>query len=210
MAAIRRRIKELRWIPAGQLKPHPENWRRHPPEQRAALERVLAAVGWAGALTARQLDDGQLELTDGHLRRDVSADELVPVLVTDLDEDEARTMLLATDPLAAMAQADVALLEALMAQADPDVLAGIEPTLSKLLLSADGFQPAKVDAENEWRDMPEYAQEDLRPFRTIHVHFKNAEDVQQFSEKIGQPLGDRTGWIWFPPVAREARSKDEP
>ena len=58
---IRDRIKDLRRVPASQLRPHPKNWRRHPQAQHDALRGVLAEIGYAGALLARELPDGSLE-----------------------------------------------------------------------------------------------------------------------------------------------------
>ena len=64
---IRDRVKELRRVPASQLRPSPKNWRTHPKEQADALRGLLAEVGFAGAALARELPDGSLELIDGHL-----------------------------------------------------------------------------------------------------------------------------------------------
>jgi len=63
---------------------------------------------------ARQTADG-LELVDGHLRTDLAGDEVVPVLVVDLDDEEAATVLATLDPIAAMADADHAALSELLA-----------------------------------------------------------------------------------------------
>ena len=62
---IRDRVKELRRVRAGELRPHPKNWRTHPAAQRDALRGVLAEIGYADALLARELPDGTLELA-GH------------------------------------------------------------------------------------------------------------------------------------------------
>ncbi len=97
------RVRELRRVPANQLKPNPRNWRTHPTTQRDALRGVLADVGFADALVARELDDGTLELVDGHLRAETAADALVPVLVVDLTNEESRKVLLTHDALADMA-----------------------------------------------------------------------------------------------------------
>jgi len=99
------RIKELRRVPASELRANPKNWRRHPPAQEAALRGVLDEIGFADALIARETDDG-LELIDGHLRQEVMGDQPVPVLVLDVTEDEADKLLLTLDPLAMMAHAD--------------------------------------------------------------------------------------------------------
>ncbi len=65
---IRDRIRELRRVRASELRPNPRNWRTHPQTQRDALCGVLAEIGYADALLARELTDGSLELIDGHLR----------------------------------------------------------------------------------------------------------------------------------------------
>ncbi len=103
---IRDRIKELRRVKSSELKPSPRNWREHPDGQRTALESVLAEVGYADALLARELPDGTLELVDGHLRAELDPEQVVPVLVVDLDEAEAGLVLATLDPLAAMAETD--------------------------------------------------------------------------------------------------------
>lgn len=108
------RVKELRRVRAGDLLPHPENWRTHPPHQRRAMRGVLAEVGYADALIARELPDGSLQLVDGHLRAETTPDAMVPVLVVDLDSDEANKVLLTHDPLAAMAGTDAEKLAGLL------------------------------------------------------------------------------------------------
>ena len=103
---IRDRIKELRRVPAAELRPNPRNWRTHSAAQRDALQGILAEVGYAGALLARELPDGSLELIDGHLRAVTTPDMPVPVLVLDVSEDEANKILATHDPLTAMAGVD--------------------------------------------------------------------------------------------------------
>jgi ParB-like chromosome segregation protein Spo0J len=114
---IRDRIKEFRRVRAGLLRPHPKNWRTHPKAQQDALRGVLAEIGYADALLARELPDGSLELIDGHLRAETTPEAEVPVLVLDLDEREAAKLLALLDPLAAMAQPD------------PDALAELLPEI---------------------------------------------------------------------------------
>ncbi|QDU54315.1 ParB N-terminal domain-containing protein [Aeoliella mucimassa] len=100
------RVKELRRVPASELKPNPRNWRIHPAQQQDALRGVLADVGFADAVVARELPDGTLELVDGHLRAETMGDALVPVLVVDLDDQQATKVLLTHDALAEMATVD--------------------------------------------------------------------------------------------------------
>src|SRR5262249_11341634 len=58
----------------------------------------------ARSLLAYELPDGRLKLINGHLRRDLDPEMEVEVEVLDVSEDEARTLLLSIDPLAALAQ----------------------------------------------------------------------------------------------------------
>lgn len=112
---VRDRIRELRRVPARDLQPNPRNWRTHPAEQRNALRGVLAEVGYADALLARELPDGTLQLVDGHLRAETTPDAMVPVLVLDIDDAEADKLLLTLDPLAKMAQTSDEELQTLLA-----------------------------------------------------------------------------------------------
>src|SRR4029077_14594024 len=97
---VKDRVKELRRVKASELRPNPRNWRTHPAEQRIALRSLLAEVGYAGALLARELPDGSLMLIDGHLRAETTPEATVPVLVLDVDEHKADLIFLTHDPLA--------------------------------------------------------------------------------------------------------------
>lgn len=111
---VRDRIKELRRVTAKDLIPNPRNWRTHPKAQADALRGILAEVGIADALIARELPDGRLMLIDGHLRAETLPEEVVPVLVLDVSEVEAEKIMLTLDPLAGMAEADEGNLRALL------------------------------------------------------------------------------------------------
>ena len=117
---IRDRIREFRRVRADTLQPHPRNWRTHPAAQQDAMRGVLAEIGYADALLARELDDGTLQLLDGHLRAELTPDALVPVLVLDVDEAEALKLLVTFDPLAAQAETDAELLHGLLDEVQTD------------------------------------------------------------------------------------------
>jgi hypothetical protein len=101
---VRNRIKGHRRVRAGELVPHEWNYRLHPHLQRAALEALYREVGFACSLLAYELPDGRLKLIDGHLRRDLDPEMEVEVEVLDVNDEEARALLLSIDPLAALAQ----------------------------------------------------------------------------------------------------------
>jgi len=149
---IRNRIKELRKVKASLLQPHPKNWRTHPKHQQDALRGILAEVGYADALLARELPDGTLQLIDGHLRAETTPEMEVPVLICDLDDREAAKLLALHDPLAGMAESDHDVLAELLQDVESEneaiqtlldeMLA--EPELSLADEVADG-PPPEVD-----------------------------------------------------------------
>jgi DNA modification methylase len=108
---VRDRVVDLRRVRAGDLTEHPRNWRRHPDRQRRALRALLSEIGYADALLAREDEAGHLVLVDGHLRKSLDPNQVVPVLVLDVTAEEGDKLLATLDPLAGLAQAD------------PDVLA---------------------------------------------------------------------------------------
>lgn len=131
---IRDRIKELRRVKASELIPNPKNWRTHPIAQQDALKGILAEVGFAGAVLARELDDGSLMLIDGHMRAEATTDQEIPVLILDVDEAESDKLLATFDPIAAMAESDPAALDALLRNVDT----GSEALQKMLAELADG------------------------------------------------------------------------
>lgn len=52
--------------------------------------------------------------------------------------------------------------------------------------------------QQEWKDMPEFVQEDLTSYRKIIVHFKTKEDVEAFAKLIGQKITPKQPSICFP------------
>jgi len=146
---IRDRITELRRVRAADLRPNPRNWRTHPAEQRDALRGVLAEVGYADALLVRELEDGTLELIDGHLRAETTPEAIVPVLVLDVTAAEADKILLTHDPLAALAGASQEQLQSLLADVETENVA-VRSLLDKL-------ERDTHDAKQLTSDRPEVA-----------------------------------------------------
>lgn len=144
--AIRNRIVEHVTARAGDLLPHPLNFRRHPGGQRAALEASYQEVGFARSLLGFRLPDGRIQLIDGHLRRDLDPEMSVLVEVLDVGEEEARKLLLTIDPLAALAETDKEVVAQLqeITRADSPILndfwsklAGAEAAAQKELAEAE-------------------------------------------------------------------------
>ncbi len=95
------RIVELRRVKADELVLDEANYRDHPDAQRAVMKAALEAYGWVDCLIAYELPDGRLKLIDGEMRQGM--DEIVPVLVVNVTEDEAALILSIHDPIGTMA-----------------------------------------------------------------------------------------------------------
>ena len=136
----------MRRVPASELNANPKNWREHPAEQQRAMQGVLKEVGIAGALLARETPDG-LELIDGHLRTEMDDATEWPVLILDVDENEADKLLAATDPIGAMALTNEAALNDLLTSIESN-----DPDFSKLLKSLEVAVP---EAPDDFKDFDE-------------------------------------------------------
>lgn len=148
MSTTRDRIVDFRRVPASDLLPNPKNPRTHGDDQRAALSSVLEEIGIVDAVIARETPEG-LQLIDGHLRQETLTGD-VPVIVVDLDDNEADTILATFDPIGAMAGTSEELLG--------ELLAGIESESDAIMETLRGIsidaglpqdEPEPVDAEPE-------------------------------------------------------------
>jgi len=145
--AIRDRIKELRRVSARDLVANPKNWRKHPLSQQNAMRAVLGEIGFADALLAREDENGRLVLIDGHLRAEIAPDTEVPVLILDVTENEADKILATLDPLAGMAELDMAAFGTLADGIEFDA-----PEFGALLQELRGPSNQAVEGED---DVPE-------------------------------------------------------
>jgi hypothetical protein len=123
-APVRNRIKAHVRVKARDLVPHELNARVHPEVQKQALRALYGEVGFARSLLAYELPDGRLKLIDGHLRRDLDPNMEVDVEVLDVNDAEARALLLSIDPLAQLAEYDRQTLDQLreITHTDSDLL----------------------------------------------------------------------------------------
>lgn len=173
---IRDRIKELRRVRASDLQPNPKNWRTHPDAQRDALRGILAEVGYADALLVRELPDGALQLVDGHLRAETTPDAMVPVLVLDIDEQEADKLLLSIDPLSAMATVDLKQLDHLLGSCQFE-----NPQMTKML---DQLEHDAKAASKMW-DGPSDADEVFIPeLYQVVIECEGEHEQQQVYERM--------------------------
>jgi hypothetical protein len=102
---MKNRVVSFSRVKASQLLVNPDNVRFHPPEQMAQMAALLDEIGMADAIIVRQTAQGY-QVLDGHMRRQLLSDELVPVIVVDLGDEESYSFLLTFDAIKAMATRD--------------------------------------------------------------------------------------------------------
>ena len=65
-----------------------------------------------------------------------------------------------------------------------------------------------INYDEEWEGMPEFKQEDLTPVKSIMVHFKTTDAIEDFSELLDQSLTLKTKSIWYPEAERADLSSE--
>lgn len=221
------RPRWIEFVPVEELPDDPRNPKRH---SDADLD---ASIGRFGYTEPVMVDDRTGRLVSGHgrkaalLRRREAGEQppagvtvdsagawLVPVVRgwSSVDDAEAAAYLVAANRLTEKGGWNdrplIALLQELQETAD-QALTGVGfddddlDTLLRLATAYDG-EAGITDPYDEWRGMPDFDGEDLRPHRRLKVMFASAEDVETFARALGVALTPQTSWIWWPP--RERRS----
>jgi len=65
------------------------------------------------------------------------------------------------------------------------------------------IDPRPTDIKEEWEGMPEFDQQDMTGLPVINMHFQTIEDRDEFAQKIGQKITDKTHFLWYPPVEND-------
>ena len=183
--SIRDRIVELRRVKGRDMIPHPKNWRTHPDHQSAALDRVLDDVGIANALLGYDTAEG-VRTIDGHLRSDRHPDQDWPVLILDVDEQEADQLLASLDTIGQMAGTDADKLDQLVA--------GL-PSLGEEL---DNHLEELREASREWNMTPgnvSDTQANNSPLTEAFVVRAPVDEITQVKAAVEKLLGDFGGAV---------------
>lgn len=210
---FKNRVKELRMVKGSELHPHPRNWRKHPEKQLKALRGLLGEVGFAGAELARELEDGTLQLIDGHARASMVGDQEIPVLVLDVDESEADKILATFDPIGAMAETNKENLDAILRgiQTSDEEVAKL---LSDLAQDAGLYLGEDADLLTDPDDVPDAPEDPITKqgdlwlmgeHRLLCGDSTNAEDVTRLMNGRKADL-----WLTDPPynVAYTGKTQD--
>jgi hypothetical protein len=63
----------------------------------------------------------------------------------------------------------------------------------------------KMNWRDEWIGMPEFVQDEKKPFSAINIRFRNQDDLNNFANLISQKLTPKTKSIWFPELEKRQR-----
>lgn len=190
--SFRDRIVELRRVKASTLKTNSRNWRLHPEGQRSALMAVLEDIGIVGALVARK-HGKSYELLDGHLRADIAQDEMLPVLVVDLNDEEAAKMLMTFDPLTDLAIPDGELFRELMDSVPPDDNADLRHMLAAINDKFERDEDASADADDEPQEVEGMALQPHEHYDFLVVLARTTQEWNVLCDRLGlEPMRRRS------------------
>lgn len=189
-----------------ELKPDPNNARKHSPEQLLQIRRSIDEFTFTSPVLLRESDvvgagNGRWEaaLLDPPLA-------LIPTItISDLTEDQWRAYAIADNKIGLNSTWDHETLRAELealgeVELDLGVLGFSEQELSGIFLDQE---IGENDASAEWTGMPEFDQQDRKAFRSIAVHFKDQAKVDEFARLVGQLITEKTRYLWFPEIEIE-------
>lgn len=190
-------------FPTAELRPHPRNYREHPPDQIEHLKQSIRDHGFYRNVVASR--DGTILAGHGVVQAATALGlDTVNVVLLDIDSDspQALKLLAADNTLPNLAlDNDRALTELLEELQDTDQLLGTgfdDQMLRALMMvtrpSAELLD--KVNTDDEWREagMPDYESPDAPP--KITLTFADEEQRLAFCQEHNIHIRKRTGKVW--------------
>jgi len=193
MAAERVATLNVRPETIADLKSHPQNYRKHPPDQIEELRQSIREFGcWANASVSR----------DGYILRNHGIIEAArlegyvewPCEVRDFDHDDPRAlkMLISDNKLSHMAEDDDRLLADLLKQVRDTHETGLQATgfddmmlANLVMVSRPEGEIADFDAAAEWVGMPDMGEAERQVRYQLIVWCDNPEERQQAMDILG-------------------------
>src|SRR5262245_22369868 len=189
-------------VPLAKLIPYARNSRLHTDHQVAQIAASMREWGW----TIPILIDEDGGIIAGHGR--VKAASLMgyaeaPCMIArGWSDAKKRAYVIADNKLTLNGVWDTELLRAELedlGEAGFDLnLTGFNDAEFAALIAVDHG----VDPIDEWANMPDFDQDDIRSFRKIIVHFADQAAVDDFAKKIGQTFTPQTKFVWHPQAER--------
>jgi hypothetical protein len=152
-ARTRLRVKEFKEMNVKDLVVNPSNWRIHDETQRGAIRSAFDNVGFAGSIIAYESErnNNSIVVIDGHMRIDEIEGDIVPVLLLDVNDEEADILLATYDPLGSMATSDTNMLRDLL----DNINNQDNESIKELMNTVDDYY---VDLDTVPEDVKQYTQ----------------------------------------------------
>lgn len=210
---------EYPFISIDKIKPHPENPKEHSADQILQIAESIKGHGWGRPIIISS--DFYILAGEGAYiaAKDILKIKEVPYKFLEPkrkhDEPEAISYMLADNNLAEKSDWNYGKLDSNLKELklkkfninlsgfDSVDMGRLESNLKKFSKSPWGEGGAKESSgvkneDDEWEGMPEFNQDDKEGIKLV-VHFPTREDVEKFSELIGQEIKETTRYIWYPP-----------
>ena len=171
-----------------------------------AMVGLMASITEFGIVDPFVVNKRNKTIVGGHMRCRAAIEmgiKEVPIVFVDLslEKEKALNLTLNNQNITGYFTAGLELILSDIKAGLPDLYdnLGLDDLLSELP-SLD----YKDTSDDEWKDMPEYIQEDLQAKYQIIVSFYTEEDIKKFAKLINQPLTTKTRSFWFPKAIIES------
>lgn len=174
------------------------------PRKKRDIEKVAKSINEFGWQQPIVIDKNNIIIV-GHSRYEAAKMleyKTVPVVIADLSEDKAKAYRIADNKTNEYSDWDFTILheefnDLLKTNYNLENL-GFEQHELESIIAYNNSDTKWLDVEKEWQDMPEYTHENLKPFRSIIVHFLKKEDLDKFCQVIVQDISKTAKYIYFP------------
>jgi ParB-like nuclease domain len=187
---------QVKRVPIEKLLPYARNARVHTDAQIAQLAASIREWGW----TIPVLVDETGALIAGHGRvlaaRQLEIDHVPTMTARGWSEAKIKAYRIADNRLAESSSWDRELLAVELGDLRDF---GADLTLAGFsTVELDSLLAAPSDTASEWQGMPEYQNESRVAYKSVVVHMKDQEAVDQFASLIGQKITEKTRFVWYP------------
>jgi len=192
------------------------NPNRHTAQGLAQLKAAIDRHGYVAPMTAAANGD----VIDGNARLGTSTEKFGDVAPIVVEHDGTRPVVMVRTDIAD-ARDPRALDIIVSANRVPDVNLLFDPAVLKSF-EAEGLDLKPYEfgpliehlvganhARDEWEGMPEYTNENQRPFHAVRVNLANAADMHAFAAFIGQTITEKTVSVWFPARVKGEKAPTE-
>jgi len=188
---------------------------RNPRHNEATVDKVAASLAEYGWRQPIVVDDKGVVVV-GHTRL-AAAKKLemteVPVHVAkDLTKSQAKAYRLMDNRSHEDSEWDFEMLPLELAElkeADFNLdLTGFDMSQYENLLATMTGETVSGNANDEWSGMPEFNQPSKEAYRSLVIHFPDAQSVEKFAKLLNKDITEKTKFLWYP-EANHAPIKDK-